>query len=343
MALGVAVVLWIVTGWHTPARRTIRYSSDSVSMLAFTPAGDLLVTESNSGLSAPINDPQAYVLAISPDGKWLATGGRDGVVRVWDAASDQLVRTFVQSPAGSTVDLLQFSPNGQMLAAAAGDRKKINVWQVADGQIVVTIADNATSVAFSPDGQEIVLDGDAVRVFHVVDGREVRQITARGQVMLSPDGRLLAVRGYDDNDRGLRIFRYQDGALLKHFRGSADRSYYAAFSPDGQYLATVDVPHGGGANFGVGSISLGSDFLTPTVPIKLWRTRDWLPTQTFAGHRGGAHALTFSPDGRQLASAGDDVRLWRVAPRHPVWLLLGPFSVAMVVVGGIAWWVWSRR
>jgi WD40 repeat protein len=240
----------------------------------------------------------------------------------------------------SSVDLLMFSPDGQILAISAGDREKTYLWRVADGHLVATISLRSASVGFSPDGQEITLGGDPVRVFHVVDGHEVRQFAAAGQVALSPDGRLLAVtKEYSDD--GLRIFRYQDGALLQTFRGAYGYSYLAAFSQDSRYLATMYVPGGSGSNLGVGAISL--TLFSTKVPITVWRTSDWGKVQTLAGNPGGANVLAFSPDGQHMASVGDDLRLWPLAPRHPLWFLIGPLSVLLVLVSGAAWWMWSRR
>jgi len=347
IALGSSMLLWVIAWWRTPPLQTWQYQGSS-HLIAFGADGQLLITEQQGVARTRSPDPEAYILAISPDGRRLATGGSDGTARVWDAASGQLLHTLLHAPPDAqigsldvpTVDVLVFSPDGQLLATADGKRQAVRLWRVSDGQLQYAIPHASASLAFSPDGQELILSGDPVRVFRVRDGHEVRQFAAAGQVALSPDGRLLAVtKEYSDD--GLRIFRYQDGALLQTFRGAYGYSYLAAFSPDSRYLATMYVPGGSGSNLGVGAISL--TLFATKVPISVWRTSDWGKVQTLAGNPGGANVLAFSPDGQHIASVGDDLRLWPLAPRDPLWFLIGPVSVLAVLVGGVAWWVWSRR
>src|SRR5215211_5716893 len=97
LALGGSLLVWIVTWWRTPPLQTVRHG-DSVSAIQYSPDGHLYVVESNRGISGRISDPQAYSLAISPDGQHLATGGRDGVVRVWDVANGQLLQSLAHAP-----------------------------------------------------------------------------------------------------------------------------------------------------------------------------------------------------------------------------------------------------
>lgn len=74
--------------------------------------------------------PQAHqgvvtVLAFSPDGRLLASGGQDGLVQVWDTATGTLSQTFRH---GSPVELLHWSPT-HLLASASQDH--LQVWVLA--------------------------------------------------------------------------------------------------------------------------------------------------------------------------------------------------------------------
>jgi WD40 repeat protein len=89
-------------------------------------------------------------LTLSPDGRWIVSGGEDPEVAVWDATTGVKVRTlrgnFINAPA------VAFNPDGQRIAAVSGI---IRIWDFASGQKLVTLRlkSNACGVAFSPDGR----------------------------------------------------------------------------------------------------------------------------------------------------------------------------------------------
>lgn len=96
---------------------------------------------------------QVPTVAISPDGRWIASGARDGTLRIYDAGSGSLLRSW----AGHTgeVTTIAFSADSVLVASSSFD-KTIKLWSVSDGRLVRTLTghtDVVWSVVFHPDGR----------------------------------------------------------------------------------------------------------------------------------------------------------------------------------------------
>src|SRR5262249_7729031 len=121
--------------------------------------------------------------ALSPDGKLLATGGRDLAVRVWDLATGKAGRT----PRGPPKDkdgkdgdgsAPAFSPDRKPRGAAAGDYDKTVIfWDAATGEEVRRVTQGGVAqLAFAPGGKALAAGGwdGTARLWDVASGRELR-------------------------------------------------------------------------------------------------------------------------------------------------------------------------
>ena len=156
-----------------------------------------------------------YALALSPDGKMLASGAYDQKIRLWEVASGKEIVTLKGH--NGAVNGLSFRPDGKVLASASSDRT-VKLWSIPDGTRLDTLSQptkEQTSVVFSTDGQQLYAGGgdNRIRVWKISkDAKEGTNkiLTSRFaheggllNIVISSDGKLLATSA---SDRSLKIW-----------------------------------------------------------------------------------------------------------------------------------------
>jgi hypothetical protein len=236
-------------------------------------------------------------LVYAADGKTLASGGEDGVVRLWDVASCRELRRFGEHP--KQVACLAFTPNSQVLASGSQDGT-IVLWEVATGRERKLIQSAAGPLGFLFPDDNTLLAACGDEQYHAWDLKTGAEIT-HDPTGLGPikalafvlDGQSVAVASWESTARLCDL----TGQELRQFQGHRSSLQTVAISADGRTLAS------------------GSQDET----IRLWEMATTKERLQFAGQREGVFALAFAPDGRTLASAGNDstIMIWDLTGTPP--------------------------
>jgi WD40 repeat protein len=176
----------LLDGETAEERAVLRGHADVVRNVAFSPDGAVLVSSGQDreillwdaiagarirSIGQPGSNP-VQVVAYSPSGKHVAVGevsGSPQPINLIDAATGEIVSRLAGHDAG--INALAFSPDGQTLATAGGDRT-IKFWNVNDGSERATLNEGigcVRSISFSPDGNWLAYAGNdfTIKVWNV--------------------------------------------------------------------------------------------------------------------------------------------------------------------------------
>jgi WD40 repeat protein len=232
-------------------------------------------------------------VAVSPDGKLIATGSEDKTVRLADAGKLTEVRQLKKHT--DAVRCVVFAAGGKRLVSGGLDRH-VQEWEVATGKPLRggSVGSRCFSLALVGDGQCVVGGWSSEpMVVDLAGGFTSNSRTNRltPAVSLTRDGTRLLTGG---DDKLLRVWDMKTLKCLHTLKGHTDKVTAVAVSPDGKW-----------------AVSGGYDKL-----LRIWDLETGAQVRELRGHEHPIWSVAFAPGGRHALSGSHDgtMRLWKVAP-----------------------------
>lgn len=277
-------------------------------------------------------------LAFARDGARLAEAAHGGTVRVWNLATGTVEHTLDAAKGLFPNQVkLAFTADGSRLATA---NDRVRVFDLKTGESEPLPRSGAfNGLHVSPDGAELMGDGDKVFRWNLADGTALpafRLPDARGAGMLtfpgsaySPCGTFVAVsrRAWGmpaGNVNTAFVLNRASGEVLAAFDSAGNDQKRLAFSPNGQWLAVACGPvlrvydlsakaevaalKAGKLHFMAAAFSPNGKWLATVSKdrtTRLWEVGAWGDPRTFEWNAGKLLDLAFAPDGATAAVSSD--------------------------------------
>lgn len=218
---------------------------------------------------------------VSVDGSWIATGGKDQVIKVWSASTCELACTC--SGHAGDVTALSFSKRRPRTIRAASQQEQLSMTLVSASQ------DKTMKVWEIPSAKElekVLGPGSTVKKSKVTVIAHSKEVN---DVLVSPNNKLIASGG---QDKLLRIWKFPEGDLLGECKGHRRGIWCVAFSPIDQVVASA----------------------SGDATVRLWNLKDFRAIRSFQGHSSAVLRVAFLPNGMQLMTSSVDglLKLWHI-------------------------------
>ncbi|MEH2330757.1 serine/threonine-protein kinase [Nostoc sp.] len=277
-------------------------------------------------------------VAISPDGKTIASSGDDSTIKLWNLATGKLISSL--NGHFQEVNVVVISPDGKLLVSASDDNT-IKIWNLATRKQIRTLighSDSVHALAISADSQTLVTgsDDNTIKIWDLATGEQIRTLAGHTfwvrSVAISPDGVILASGSFD---KTIKIWNLAKGYPIRTLEGNFQTVTTVAISPNGKTLASAsrdrtiklwnlatgrEIRTLAGHGNTVTSVAFSADGKIVASgsrdrTIKLWNTATGEEILTLAGHTNTVTSVTFSPDGKTLVSGSEDntIKIWRLS------------------------------
>lgn len=294
---------WINKSAFTPDGETLALSSWGVIYFLNVGTGRVI----GEPLSVPKEDLKEPIdaIAFSPDGKILASGGRDQAVRLWDTQTHTSIGASLRGHSSSVLSAT-FSPDGNTLAT--GDNNgDVLLWDLQGKQLGAQVLlgsedhDAFPALAFRPDGKMLASGGDdnTIILWDMQTRKRIGDPLSGhtepvSDLAFSPDGKMLASASFDHT---IRLWDLQTPPISSEpLKDHTDTVSQVAFSADGQTLMSVSWDR----------------------TIRFWNVAQRQPVDQLSKDFG--YKVFLSPDGKKLAvlKGDDNIHLLDFKTKQPI-------------------------
>lgn len=306
--------IWNLSGQE---QRKLEGHNELVSFVDFSPDGKQLVTTSDDGTARVWDaasgkeiynfqghERSVLTASFSPDSKYLATAGKDGKTRIWNLSDKQKTQTTQFKGHQSDVNTLSISRDGRTRMASGDNNGFVRLWDLSTNKQIGKEfkADNrgrVLSITFSPDSKFLISGGeDGIAKIWDLSGQLVRPLKEKqgnyfiSSLSFSSDGKYIAITGSNQTPKIWSWDGEKIAQKIATLEGHKDLVYQVSFHPKQELIAT------GAWDGTIGLWKLSDNKVNK---IKIW-----------SGDQGKIRSLSFSSDGKYLATADDnsELKVW---------------------------------
>lgn len=296
---------------HPAVDHTFGDDGMSIKSVAISPDGKSVATggfsfhayDIETGEPLPGPDPfsDTNTADYSPDGKYFAIGLSDGGLIIWDLAAEEELVSF--EGGDYSIQNVKFSPDGKILAVGDSDGD-LSLLDVAKQELIETyhVHDNVfNGLAFTPDGKQIVTARDSIRVWNVADGEQIAEFK-------EPEGIFVGDIAVSPDGKTVAVACFDTNVELWDL---TTKKLKQKLEDHREAVAAVAYSPDGKI---LASGSWGFE-------VVLWDAESGERLRVLTGHAQSVNDVAFSADGTQLATGADDglTRIWNVkaALEHP--------------------------
>jgi WD40 repeat protein len=305
--------------WSLPERTEIaRIQSDQEHFedVAFNPGGYFFATSSDflrlwktpfSEQLAPQHDESILSIAVSDGNDFIASGGEDKYIRLWNRSSLEFTTEFAGHD--GAIETLAFSQDGRILASGSRD-STVRIWDVGQGNEMACVDSEfpIRSVAINPRGTLLAISGqdpaalartNEIRLWSIDESREIAVLEGHtntvGALAFHPTEDTLVSTSVDHT---IRIWDVAAGKAIGILAEDYPIGRSVTFSADGGRLAVA------------GGSWIGSEDSF----VSVWDYPSLEMVATFEGHSDMVWTVQFGRNRNELVSGSADgtVRIWDI-------------------------------